>query len=89
MRKSVSDFLVLSNHIAYKHGGTLLAQSFKLDRELFIGRLRGDHTRMMIKSIKMFEGYLNRVGKEPQMWDEEFLQGFLKIANGRIVDRLK
>lgn len=44
---------------------------------------------MMMQSIRLFEGYLKRVGQEPQIWDYQFVTGFLKVKDQRIVLKLE
>ena len=31
-----------------------------------------------MQSIRLFEGYLKRIGREPQMWDRQFISCFLR-----------
>ena len=41
-----------------------------------------------MQSIRWFEGYLKRIGREPQMWDRHFIVGFLKVKDQRIIQKI-
>ncbi len=49
----------LSSHIS----NTYATDAPKLDKDIFRNRLRGDQVKIMSKSIKIFENYLKKVGK--------------------------
>jgi len=59
LKKTLNDFFTLSNHVNLKYG----REAPKLDPQIFRHRLRGDQTKIMNKSIKIFENYMKRLGR--------------------------
>lgn len=66
LKKSLNDFFTLSNHLQYKFG----KEAPKLDKGIFINRIRGDRIKVMNKSIKFIESYMRRLGRLSNLWDD-------------------
>ncbi len=73
----------LSSHIS----NTYPTDAPKLDKDIFRNRLRGDQVKIMSKSIKIFENYLKKVGKNQIFWDEVFM-AFLMLNDHQVIRKL-
>ncbi|TNV82836.1 hypothetical protein FGO68_gene10408 [Halteria grandinella] len=84
LKKSLKDFIDLSNHLAFNFGQT----APKLDKQLFSQRtLKSERTRMMQKSIKHVESFMKRVGRSQCFWEDQFLH-FLQINDPATIQYL-
>eukprot|EP00347_Sterkiella_histriomuscorum_P009246 403341951 len=83
LKKSLQDFFALTSHINSRYS----LDAPKFDQQIFRNRLRGDQTKIMNKSIKIFENYLKKLGKHQLFWDDQFMR-FLKINDPIILQRL-
>ena len=85
LNKSLNDFFALSNYVSSTYG----KKAPKLNTEIFKHRLmKGDQSRVMTKSLKIFESYLKKLGKNKLYWDDRVLE-FLDVTERHKVNKLK